>query len=148
MEVNNKLIGQQMMKARKLKGLTVADVAAQVHFTSQSIVFAESGQVKFELDFLLLVCNALDITPNDLLAGQFTSFRSTSVAQEAAIKELQDLVASIKQNAPEEEKKEDKAFQIKDRETALQEIRDMIFQTKLDEQKNQLVPRTKNTKHW
>lgn len=60
-------IGNKLYKTRKNKGLTQADVAEKAELSDRTYADIERGSTNMRLETLLKICNALNITPNDIL---------------------------------------------------------------------------------
>lgn len=133
MAINYKGIGERIQQLRKMRNLSVEEVAKQIQFTPKSLILAEHGQATIGLDFLLPICNALAVTPNDLLAGEFTAVSDGSVGMELALIELNQLKALINGLKLEQEEGASSGTIIKDTETALDDIRQMVIRWKLEE---------------
>ncbi|MBQ8869564.1 MAG: helix-turn-helix transcriptional regulator [Oscillospiraceae bacterium] len=60
-------IGNKLYKTRKNKGLTQAEVAEKAELSDRTYADIERGSTNMRLETLLKICNALNITPNDIL---------------------------------------------------------------------------------
>jgi Predicted transcriptional regulators len=67
MELNYKLIGIRIKKARLEKGLTQEGLAEQSSISPQHVSHVENGGTKLSLPCLVAICNALDVTADKLL---------------------------------------------------------------------------------
>lgn len=63
-------IGNNLYKVRKAKGLTQAEVAEKAELSDRTYADIERGNVTMRVDSLLKICNALHITPNDILVEE------------------------------------------------------------------------------
>ena len=63
------VIGNNLYKVRKEKGLTQAEVAEKAELSDRSYADIERGSVTMRVDSLLKICMALNITPNDILVS-------------------------------------------------------------------------------
>lgn len=63
-------IGNNLYRVRKAKGLTQAEVAERAELSDRSYADIERGSVTMRVDSLLKICNALHITPNDVLVDE------------------------------------------------------------------------------
>lgn len=63
------VIGNNLYKVRKAKGLTQAEVAEKAELSDRSYADIERGSVTMRVDSLLKICMALNITPNDILVS-------------------------------------------------------------------------------
>lgn len=61
------VIGNNLYKVRKAKGLTQADVAEKAELSDRTYADIERGETTMRIDTLLKICVALNITPNDIL---------------------------------------------------------------------------------
>ena len=68
------MIGNNLYKVRKTKGLTQAEVAEISDLSDRAYADIERGSVTMRIDTLLKICAALHITPNDILVSEFESF--------------------------------------------------------------------------
>lgn len=60
------IIGNNLYKVRKTKGLTQAEVAEKAELSDRTYADIERGSVTMRIDSLLKICTALNITPNDI----------------------------------------------------------------------------------
>lgn len=60
-------IGNNLYKIRKSKGLTQAEVAEKADFSDRTYADIERGSTNMRIETLLKICDALNITPNDIL---------------------------------------------------------------------------------
>lgn len=63
---NRKRIGQNLKEARKFKGLTQKEVAAEMRMTQQQYSRFENGVFELNYDQILTLCKLYEITPNEL----------------------------------------------------------------------------------
>ena len=63
------IIGNNLYKVRKAKGLTQAEVAEKADLSDRTYADIERGSVTMRVDSLLKICTALNITPNDILVS-------------------------------------------------------------------------------
>ena len=61
------VIGSNLYKYRKARGLTQAEVAERAELSDRTYADIERGSVTMRVDSLLKICSALNITPNDIL---------------------------------------------------------------------------------
>ncbi len=66
-----KLLGLNIKNSRKNIKLTQAQLAEMTNLSTVHISHIEGGSVKMSVDTLINICNALNITPNDVLWGQY-----------------------------------------------------------------------------
>ena len=62
-------IGNNLYKIRKSKGLTQAEVAEKADFSDRTYADIERGSTNMRIETLLKICEALNITPNDILVS-------------------------------------------------------------------------------
>ena len=60
-------IGNNLYKIRKSKGFTQAEVAEKADFSDRTYADIERGSTNMRIETLLKICEALNITPNDIL---------------------------------------------------------------------------------
>lgn len=137
MAINYKQIGERITQARKLKGLSINEMAEKIQFTPKSLLLAENGQATIELNFLIPVCNVLGITPNDLLEGELTAAPEKPLELQLALKELADLMAQLE--TEEAQAAGPVKTVTKDTQSTISEIQRMLAQQKADEEKNALL---------
>ncbi len=70
---DRKAVGFQALTARKAAGLTQDKVAERFGCSLRHIVEAECGTAGMSVDFLLALCKAYNITPNDMLNEKLTA---------------------------------------------------------------------------
>jgi len=63
-------IGNNLYKIRKSKGLTQAEVAEKADLSDRTYADIERGTVNMRIETLLKICNALNITPNEILTKE------------------------------------------------------------------------------
>ncbi len=61
-----KIIGNNLKEARKLKGLTQKELAAELHKYQSDYSEYESGKIQLDYEKIIFLCQRLDITPNEL----------------------------------------------------------------------------------
>ncbi len=61
-----KIIGNNLKEARKLKGLTQKELAAELHKYQSDYIEYESGKIQLDYEKIIFLCQRLDITPNEL----------------------------------------------------------------------------------
>jgi len=69
--MNKKNIGQNLGVLRRQSGMTQAELAEETGVTTDHISHVEIGSGTISLPLLLNICNLLDVTPNDILAGEY-----------------------------------------------------------------------------
>ncbi len=63
-------IGNKLYKIRKSKGLTQAEVAEKADFSDRTYADIERGSTNMRIETLLKICEALNVTPNDILVTE------------------------------------------------------------------------------
>lgn len=61
-------LGQRIAAARKQKALSQEKLAELANITSTNLSHIERGKIKTSIETLVALCNALGITPNDILS--------------------------------------------------------------------------------
>ncbi|MDD6071253.1 MAG: helix-turn-helix transcriptional regulator [Clostridiales bacterium] len=67
---NLNIIGNKLLAYRKRLGLRQLDVAEAANLSERAYADIERGNTNFHVDTLLNICNALHITPNDILTEE------------------------------------------------------------------------------
>lgn len=67
------IIGNNLKTLRKENGFTQEQLAEAVNVTTDHIAHVENGYCNLSLNKLEHICNALNVTPNDVMAGRFTA---------------------------------------------------------------------------
>lgn len=70
--MNRKNIGQNLRTLRRQCGMTQAQLAEKIGVSTDHVSHAEIGFGSISLPLLLEICKLLDVTPNDILAGEYT----------------------------------------------------------------------------
>ena len=66
-------VGNKLLKIRKRLGLTQAEVAEKAGLSDRTYADIERGTVNMRLETILRICEALQITPDDILTEEKTS---------------------------------------------------------------------------
>lgn len=69
MEIDYNLLAKRVSNIRKEKKLTQAQLAEKANLTNNYISNIETHHSIPSLETLVKICNALEVTPNDLLVG-------------------------------------------------------------------------------
>lgn len=69
--MNSKNIGNNIQAQRHQCDMTKAELAECIGKSSDYIEKAEAGLEPLSTSLLVAICNALDVTPNKILAGEF-----------------------------------------------------------------------------
>ena len=86
-EINFENIGRKLKEIRLSKGLTQEYVADMADVNTSHISNIENNRVKISLTTLVNVCNALDVTVDFILAGEYNKI--SSVLEQEILHELQ-----------------------------------------------------------
>lgn len=71
--MNQKQIGKNIKDLRKEQHMTQGELAERANISTIHLSHIETGTVNMSLDTLLGLCNALTVTPNDILLGEYLS---------------------------------------------------------------------------
>ncbi len=69
MEIDYTQLANRLKKLRKVKGYTQAQLAEKADLTNNYISNIETSHSIPSLETVVKICNALQITPNDLIVG-------------------------------------------------------------------------------
>ena len=75
-------VGKNVQLLRNAFGYSQAELAEKLGVSTIHMSHIETGRVGMSIDILILICNCLSVTPNDILSGQFetqTSGKSPKV---------------------------------------------------------------------
>ncbi len=61
-----KIVGENLRLARKAKGMTQRQIAAELHKYQSDYSEYETGRVQLDYEKIVYLCRRLDITPNEL----------------------------------------------------------------------------------
>lgn len=98
MMLNLKAIGSNIKKHRKSKGFTQAQLAEMIDISTIHMSHMETGSVSMSLECLIKICDSLDITPDDLLLGEYklntmsTSKLLTSIMENLTVDERKMII--------------------------------------------------------
>lgn len=70
--LNLKAIGMNIKKHRKSKGLTQAQLAEKIDISTIHMSHMETGSVSMSLECLMKICDYLDVTPDEILLGEYS----------------------------------------------------------------------------
>lgn len=87
MDMDVRLIGQRIRTARKLRGLTLEQVAEHLGFATESVAHIESGASKPSLQTFLKLADYFDVS-TDFLAGKMPTPTETLLSDITAQSEL------------------------------------------------------------
>ena len=83
-----KTIGGRIRAVRKLRGLSQEQLAEKVWISVTHMSHIETGQTKLSLPVLVDLANALQVSPDDLLASE------CRVARQSSLTEIDSVLAS------------------------------------------------------
>ena len=69
--MNLKQIGQTIQARRKELKITQTQLAEKAQLSVVHVSHIETRKVSMSLDSLLAICSALEVTPNDILLGEY-----------------------------------------------------------------------------
>lgn len=72
--MNKENIGQNLRTLRRQCGMTQAKLAEKTGVSTDHISHAEIGSGSISLPLLLEICKLLEVTPNDILAGEYSPY--------------------------------------------------------------------------
>lgn len=61
-----KTVGENLKNARKLKGITQAQIAKELNKYQSDYSDYETGKIQLDYEKIVYLCKKLDITPNEL----------------------------------------------------------------------------------
>lgn len=70
--MNKENIGQNLRTLRRQCGITQAELAEKTGVSTDHISHAEIGSGSISLPLLIAICKLLEVTPNDILAGEYS----------------------------------------------------------------------------
>ena len=83
--LNLKEIGNRIKKYRKQKGFTQAQLAEIIDISTIHMSHLETGSVAMSLECMIKICDTLEISPDDLLIGEFELNNNATIKQLAEI---------------------------------------------------------------
>lgn len=86
--MNRKKIGKRISEKRKIKNLTQQELANKLNITNRTIINWENGKCLPDYSILLLLCNELDISINELLTGETSKEQKTNATIELILEYL------------------------------------------------------------
>ena len=104
-----KMLNLKAIGGRKQKGFTQAQLAEIIDISTIHMSHLETGSVAMSLECMIKVCNALEVSPDDLLIGEFELNNNATIKQLAEItknlssdenKLLIDFALLLKKNKP------------------------------------------------
>ena len=73
-----KMVGSNLRKARKSKGITQTDLAKEMGKHQPDYSDYETGKVQLDYAKILFLCNRLGITPNDLFTEELMEYQQNN----------------------------------------------------------------------
>ncbi len=89
-------IGNNLLKVRKERGLTQAELAEKAGLSDRTYADIERGTVNMRVLTLLKICEALNVLPNDFL---FEDNSDVNIKQSEAVDRLNQCPASNRETA-------------------------------------------------
>lgn len=89
-------IGNKLLAVRKRAGLTQAEVAEAAGLSDRTYADIERGTVNMRIETILRICQALHITPDEILTEQNLSYYSR---QEELLRKLDSCTPQQKETA-------------------------------------------------
>lgn len=136
MSVNMSKIGARVQGLRENLGLTVGEVALKTHYTQKSILLMENGRATVDVDFLVALCGVLNVTPNDILQGEYNQPTPAEGDTDSRIDSFIERLDEIKSS-------ELSRTRIKDTEETINEIKAMVDQIRTEERRESLHDKSK-----
>lgn len=136
MSVNMSKIGARVQGLRENLGLTVGEVALRTHYTQKSILLMENGRATVDVDFLVALCGVLNVTPNDILQGEYIQPTPVEGDTDSRIDSFIERLDEIKSN-------ELSKTRIKDTEETINEIKAMVDQIRAEERRESQQDKSK-----
>lgn len=72
---NSQAIGNRLLSLRKRSGLTQAELAEAAGLSERTYADIERGTVNMRTQTLMRICQAMDVTPNDILTDAAVAMR-------------------------------------------------------------------------
>ncbi len=72
-------IGNKLLVVRRKLGLTQAELAEKSGLSDRTYADIERGKVNMRIETFLRICQALDVTPNDILTEKNASDNRSSI---------------------------------------------------------------------
>jgi len=70
---DSRSVGNRLLEIRKRKGLTQAEVAEKAGLADRTYADIERGSANMRIETALRICEALNITPNEILTANNTA---------------------------------------------------------------------------
>lgn len=91
-----RLIGNKLLSFRKKNGLTQSEVAERAGLSDRTYADIERGTVNMRIETILKICDALNITPNEILTAED---KETIILEDEIIKKLNRCTCNEKETA-------------------------------------------------
>ena len=91
-----RLIGNKLLSFRKKNGLTQSEVAERAGLSDRTYADIERGTVNMRIETILKICDALNITPNEILTAED---EETIILEDEIIKKLNRCTCNEKETA-------------------------------------------------
>ncbi len=91
-------IGNKILELRKHTGLTQAEIAEKAGIADRTYADIERGNVNMRIETLLKICDALSVTPDDILTEEN---KSAHIKREAVAEKFSCCTEKEKQTALE-----------------------------------------------
>ena len=89
-------IGNKMLEIRKKSGLTQHEIASRAEISERTYAEIERGSTNMRIETLLRICEALKITPDDILTSNRPRL---AIQQEELLRRLDDCSSREKETA-------------------------------------------------
>ena len=76
---NKEIIGNNLYNIRKKKGMTQAETAEKAEISDKAYAEIERGTVNMRIETLLHICEALNITPDEILTEEENSISDEEI---------------------------------------------------------------------
>lgn len=74
-----KTLGQKLKAGRKMKGITLTELAEAVHRSPASLSKYENGEVNIAIDSLVEICTALNMDISELLPATYVDLQNADI---------------------------------------------------------------------
>lgn len=77
--MNKRNVGKNIQLLRNAFGYSQAELAERLGVSTIHLSHIETGKVGMSVEILILICNHLSVTPNDILSGEFNKQNSSEI---------------------------------------------------------------------
>lgn len=133
MGINYLQVGERIRSLRELRGMTVGELAEKTDFTTKSLLLAEHGKASLSIEFVLSLCAALGVTPNDILRGEYPEIPHQPDEREALIDNLVERLVGA------QAEKTKSLTKINNTDQTVKEIESMVANLKREMKENEPV---------